>query len=206
MNIIVAVMIERIQTIDQANKEQTGKVLENTEHDLLRSMGDDFRAQDEDENAELDYDEFRRLIRTPTFNNKLRLLGIQFDEAESLFEIMDADKSGTVSPEEFIKGILKMRGVAKGQDLVQVICFAQKQCLRAKKNVDRLRLLNTKADVLQNRLDHIGSRITLERKDRNQATIRNEVVWSRAALRTNVIKKMDLDRQIAFPSIPGDDY
>jgi len=206
LNIIIAVMIERVQTIAQVSKEQTGKVLENTEHDLLKSMGEDFKAYDQDENAELDFDEFRALIRTPSFLYKLRLLGIQCDEAESLFEIMDADKSGTVSPEEFIKGVLKLRGVAKGQDLVQVICFSQKQCLRAKRNVDRLHVLNQKADVIQARLDMIGKRITAERGDRQQAKVRNDVVWQKAGLRTNVIKKMDLDRQIAFPSIPGDDY
>jgi len=206
LNIIIAVMVERVQTIAQVSKEQTGKVLENTEHELLKSMGEEFKAHDEDDNAELDFDEFRALIRTPSFLYKLRLLGIQCDEAENLFEIMDADKSGTVSPEEFIKGVLKLRGTAKGQDLVQVICFSQKQCLRAKRNVARLRVLNQKADVIQDRLDMIGKRITHERSDRAQAKVRNDVVWEKAALRTKVIKKMDLDRQIAFPSIPRDDF
>merc|ERR1712190_638705 len=117
-------------------------------------MEDDFKAADLDDGGELDYDEFTRLIKTQQFAFKLRLLGIQGDEADNLFELMDADNSGKVSPEEFITGLQKLKGPAKGQDLVTLICFAQKQCLRAIRFVDRLRELNDQADKIQERLDN----------------------------------------------------
>merc|ERR1719436_569140 len=145
-----------------------------------------------------------RLIRTESMSYKLRLLGILADEAESLFDIMDADGSGSVSPEEFITGLQKLKGVAKGQDLVQLICFAQKQCLRAVRFVERLRELNDQADIIQERLNSVGKGMTNEITDRKQASYRNEIVWQNAASREKVISKLDLNRQLEFPSLAPD--
>merc|ERR1712151_977304 len=96
------------------------------------------------------------MIATESMMYKLRLLGVMSEEAESLFDIMDADKSGSVTPEEFVTGLQKLKGFAKGQDLVQLICFAQKQCIRAGKFLEQLVELNEKADIVQTRLNSIG--------------------------------------------------
>jgi len=204
MNIIIAVMVERMQTIAQENKDMTSSVLQHTEQELLKSMGEEFNDADLDGNGELEYDEFKRLIRTSSLQYKFRLLGIQVDEAESLFELMDADKSGAVTPEEFITGLQKLKGIAKGQDLVQLICFAQKQCLRAVRFVERLKQLNIQADIIQERLNDVGKGITHELTDRKKASSRNEIVWKNAASREKVITKLDLNRQLEFPSLAKD--
>merc|ERR1719392_94270 len=149
LNVIIAVMVERTLTIAKENRDIIGGVLEKTEKELLKSMAEDFFALDEDGSGELDFEEFQKLIRTPTFSFKLRLLGIFEDEAESLFELMDQDDSGTVSPEEFIAGLQKLKGPAKGQDLVQLIGFAQRQCARASRFCERISKLNIKADEIQ---------------------------------------------------------
>merc|ERR1719316_1688686 len=148
LNVIIAVMVERTLTIAKENAKAIGGVLEKTEKELLKSMAEDFLELDEDGSGELDFDEFQKLIWTPAFSFKLRLLGIYEDEAESLFDLMDADSSGTVSPEEFIAGLQKLKGQAKGQDLVQLITFAQKQCARAARFSERIAKLNIKADEI----------------------------------------------------------
>merc|ERR1712217_479982 len=137
---------------------------------------------------------------------KLRLLGVLTEEAESLFDIMDADHSGSLSPEEFVTGLQKLKGTAKGQDLVQLICFAQKQCLRAVQFVERLRLLNDQADIIQERLNSVGRGCSNELADRKHASKRNEIVWENAASREKVISKLDLNRQLEFPSLSLHNY
>lgn len=202
LNVIIAVMVERTLTIAKENRDIIGGVLEKTEKELLKSMADDFFALDADGSGELDYDEFQKLIRTPSFSFKLRLLGVFEDEAESLFELMDADSSGTVSPEEFCGGLSKIKGPAKGQDLVQLITFAQKQCSRASRFCTRIAKLNTKADEIQARLHNIGKGMTHELHDRKQASNRKDDVWRMAAERQTVIGKLDADRRLKFPAIP----
>merc|ERR1719335_2134526 len=204
LNVIIAVMVERTLTIAKENRDIIGGVLEKTEKELLKSMAEDFFALDEDGSGELDLEEFQSLIRSEHFSFKLRLLGIFEDEAEGLFDLMDADASGTVSPEEFIAGLQKLKGPAKAQDLVQLIGFAQRQCSRASRFCERISKLNVKADEIQARLHKIGKGMTCELKERKQATERKDDVWRMAAERQTVIGKLDADRRLKFPAIPVD--
>jgi voltage-gated sodium channel len=201
LNIIVAVMVERIRTIAEENKAMTNRVLEHTEQDLFMSMATDFSEAQLNEDGELGFQEFEEMLKTPSMVLKLRLLGIMSDEAEALFEIMDADLNGSVSPEEFVTGLQKLKGVAKGQDLVQLICFAQKQCARATKFVERIRVLSEQADIIQERLNGMGHGITHELKFRKQTAIRNEEVAQQAAERQMMIGKLDKNRQLQFPAL-----
>jgi voltage-gated sodium channel len=206
LNVIVAVMVERTLTIAKENRDIIGGVLEKTEKELLKSMAEDFFALDEDGSGELDFEEFKGLIRTEHFSFKLRLLGIFEDEAEGLFDLMDADASGTVSPEEFIAGLQKLKGPAKAQDLVQLIGFAQRQCSRASRFCERISKLNIKADEIQARLHKIGKGMTVELRDRKQASDRKDDVWRMAAERQTVIGKLDADRRLKFPPLYEADY
>lgn len=199
LNILLAVMVERMQNINKESQTMASRILEKTEQALMASMADEFRASDEDGSGELDFEEFKEMIQRPSIKEKLNLLGIALDEAENLFEIMDGDKSGTVSPEEFVDGLQKMKGQAKGQDIVQLIVFAQKQSLRAQRFVERLRILNHKADEIQERLFNAGGIVSEELKDRIHAAERNDKTWDRAAQRQGILGKLDKERQVTFP-------
>jgi len=201
LNIIIAVMVERIQVITKGNATQTGKILEKTEHKLLESMAMDFQGADMDNNGELEFDEFKRMIYSDSMSYKLRLLGVMCDEAESLFGIMDADKSGSVSPEEFVTGLTKLKGIAKGQDLVQLICFAQKQCFKATGFVETLRRMNIKCDEIQERILMVGKGMTQELRLRRYNKKRTEEVQVQAAKLQREIGGMDKHRNMQFPSL-----
>mmetsp|Transcript_42086 Transcript_42086/g.131192 ORF Transcript_42086/g.131192 Transcript_42086/m.131192 type:complete len:482 (+) Transcript_42086:68-1513(+) len=200
-NLIIAVMVERVQTIMEETTSVSNKVLEKTEFDILRSMGEEFQLADLDANGELGFEEFQRVLHLPSIVLKLRLLGVHYDEAEQLFELMDADRSGSVSPEEFVEGMQKMRGDAKGQDLVSLISSCQKQCARAVTFVERVRQLNAKADKIQTRLDGVGKGMTSELLGRRAASQRNEEVWQNASDRQEVVGTLDRNRQIEFPAL-----
>jgi voltage-gated sodium channel len=202
MNIVISVMVERMQTIALQSQEMTAKVLEQTENDLLASLAEDLRDAASDDTGEVTKDQFKSIIReNPLIKYKLRLLGIQGEEASSIFDIMDADHSGSVSPAEFVAGLNKLKGVASGQDLVQLICFAQKQCLRADTFVERLREMSKRADLIQERMNNVGKGMTGELSSRNASDHRNDVVWEGAAIRQNFIGLLDKHRQIHFPDL-----
>ncbi|CAK9086985.1 Sodium channel protein 60E (Drosophila ion channel 60) (Drosophila sodium channel 1) (Protein smell-impaired 60E) (Sodium channel 2) (DmNav2) [Durusdinium trenchii] len=110
---------------------------------------------DQDYNGELDFWEFRKVLRTPGMTKKLSFLGVGPDEAESLFELMDVDKSGSLTPIEFLTGLFKVKGPAKGQDLCRLITLAEKNKRMATKWVTRVRHLNAKADEIQVRLNGV---------------------------------------------------
>jgi voltage-gated sodium channel len=204
LKLVISVMVRQMQEIAELGEEATKALLDKTENEILMSMAEEFAEADVDEYGEVTLDEFRRMLNKESLVMKLRLLGIQAAEAESLFSIMDADDSGSVSPEEFVTGLTRLRGVAKGEDLVQLICFAQKQCVRATIFVDRLRELNKKAEQLQLRMDGVGRGMSSELRMRDVQVIRNDDVWEKAAERQTFIGVLDKHRAVDFPSLAPD--
>eukprot|EP00930_Biecheleria_cincta_P073439 TRINITY_DN60738_c0_g1_i1.p1 TRINITY_DN60738_c0_g1~~TRINITY_DN60738_c0_g1_i1.p1 ORF type:complete len:487 (-),score=86.08 TRINITY_DN60738_c0_g1_i1:33-1472(-) len=199
LNILVAVMVERVGQIAQDSKQTSQKILVQTETLLLQSILDDFHDADSQENGHLELKEFRKLIRGRSMSQKLSLLGVTPDEAESLFELMDVDKNGTVTPGEFISGLEKVKGNARGQDVVQLICFAQKQVLRATRFVAKVQALNDKVDEIQSRMNVIGKSLTIELSEKQASMVRTEKTFSSAAQRQLVIMQLDKNRMHNYP-------
>jgi len=201
LNLVVAVIVERLQSRVDEEAARTDKLLEETEAELLESLAEDFENADLTEKNELTKEAFYELIKKPEMVTKLHLLGVSMDEAEKLFDLIDADKSGTISPTEFIGGIQKLRGDAKGEDLVALICFMQRQRCRAQRFVERVQHLSRKADEIQGRLNGVGRGITHELVSRKEAEVRNDEVWRQAGQRQGLIDQLDRGRQVAFPSL-----
>ncbi|OLQ00973.1 Cation channel sperm-associated protein 1 [Symbiodinium microadriaticum] len=114
LNILVAVMVERISVITADNRLRAEQSRKRMEAILLESVVEELHANDRDGSGDLSQKEFKKMIRIPSLVKKLGLLGIGLEEAESLFEIMDVGNSGLVTPEEFIAGLQKVKGAAKG--------------------------------------------------------------------------------------------
>jgi len=205
LNLVVAVMVVRLQSRVDEEAARADQLLEETEAELLASLDEDFAEASLTEKKELTKKAFDELIRMPNMVVKLNLLGIKTGEAENLFNLIDADKSGTISPTEFTGGIQKLRGEAKGEDLVALICFMQRQRCRAQRFVERVQNLSRKADEIQGRLNGVGRGITDELVSRKEAEIRNEEVWGQAGQRQCVIDQLDRGRQVAFPSLKANE-
>lgn len=201
LNILVAVMVERVGQISQDSKQTSQRAVAQTETLLLESILDDFHDADIHGNGDLELKEFRKMIRGPSMAKKLSLLGVSTDEAENLFELMDIDKSGTVTAGEFISGLDKVKGIAKGQDVVQLICFAQKQVLRATKYVSKVQHLNEKVDEIQSRMNVIGKSLSKELIEKVEASVRTEKTFTGAAERQLVIMQLDRNRQHDYPDL-----
>eukprot|EP00930_Biecheleria_cincta_P088927 TRINITY_DN78194_c0_g1_i1.p1 TRINITY_DN78194_c0_g1~~TRINITY_DN78194_c0_g1_i1.p1 ORF type:complete len:488 (+),score=88.47 TRINITY_DN78194_c0_g1_i1:124-1587(+) len=205
LNILVGVMVQQISLLAQDSKETSTKALERTEMALLQSILEDFLKGDKKKNGEIEFREFKKLIRTSSLNSKMLLLGIRTEEAESLFDLLDADKSGTLTAVEFIEGLQKIKGSAKGMDVVQLICFAQKQCIRATRFVERIKALNYRTDEIQMRLNSVVTGLAVELHDRHEGEQRNEVTKKEAAQRDAVIAVLDRNRMHQYPKNVGDD-
>ncbi|CAE7615776.1 Catsper1 [Symbiodinium natans] len=201
LNILVAVMVERISVITADNRLRAEQSRKHMEAILLESVVEELHANDRDGSGDLSLKEFKKMIRIPSLIKKLGLLGIGIEEAESLFEIMDVNHSGCVTPEEFIAGLQKVKGAAKGQDMVQLICYAQRQVVRATQFVNRIRFLNVQVDGVQERLNVAGKALQVEGLEQIQTASRNDVVWGEAAQRQLVLHHLDVTRQNTYPVV-----
>jgi len=201
LNVILGVMVEHMRSTMEATKTKTASRLEDTEAKMIQSMGQDFRSCDRDSDGELQYKEFMKLLKKESFAYRLRLIGVQNAEAEQLFHLMDSDKSGSVTPEEFINGLNKIKGPAAGKDVVQMISLSQKQSVLARKYVAKVKRLSDRASELQRRLNTMGRGMTAEVAFRTETKKHGKQLIDRARLRNKAIRTLHAADKITYPSL-----
>merc|ERR1711874_126943 len=80
---------------------------------------------DADGSGQIDYMEFQEMLDKPFVRAWLSVLELDVNDMNRAFAILD-DGDGMVSFDEFIQGVLKMRGSAKGVDVFHLIAQSQK--------------------------------------------------------------------------------
>lgn len=200
LHILAGVIITKCLSLTKDNREDVSKFLEESEEIIIESFQDDFdNFETSDARDELRYNEFVELLNNESCREKLNLLGIHLSEAQDLFDIMDADRSGLLSVEEFVDGIRNVKGTAKGCDLVSLISSARKSALELQRHCLRVNQLTKQVDVLQARAEAVGRRLTGELRDRTVAAQRTVDVWKHAHERQEIIAWMDIDRSMTYP-------
>merc|ERR1712228_370474 len=84
---------------------------------FLHSMRKVFQELDVDEDGGITVEELRGRMQEPEIGAYFSQLGVDSDQVGKLFLLLDRDESGTLDPEEFIFGCLKLRGAAKNLDV-----------------------------------------------------------------------------------------
>jgi len=70
-----------------------------------------------DEKGEITWDTFQSRLDSPGMQNYFKAVDLSIDEAEFLFTLIDIDESGSLRPDEFVNGCLRLRGNARALDL-----------------------------------------------------------------------------------------
>eukprot|EP00913_Durusdinium_trenchii_P034277 g32074.t1 len=94
-----------------------------------------------------------------------------------------------------------MKGPALGADVVRLIGLAQKQYWRALGFNRRLKVLNEKADLIQERLNFLGKHCSEEMVERCHSEVRQEDALKQAAQRQLVILEGDEKRRTTYPGL-----
>merc|ERR1719512_153895 len=132
------------------------------------------------------------------------LLGIRPTEANDIFDILDISLDGYVDVEEFVVGLGRIRGMAKSEDLLYLICFTKRQCCRAKESVKRVRRMSAKVDIIQQRLNTRGRELSSEVRERQHFQQRKDSVEELAEGWQGYLLGQDTQRILEFPGLPQD--
>lgn len=117
LNVVTAVFIEG--TMMRCTSDR-GLVVQSelmAKRDFLMAMRKVFQELDVDEDGGITVEELRGRMQEPEIGAYFSQLGVDSDQVGKLFLLLDRDKSGTLDPEEFIFGCLKLRGAAKNLDV-----------------------------------------------------------------------------------------
>lgn len=201
LNVIVGVIVERTLQVALENEEEVSKEIEKCEKFVMESMGEEFVKADADGNGELEMEEFKKAIREPGFAEMLRLIEVPIVEAEELFFLMDVDKSKSISATEFVDGIQRVKGGAKGKDMIQLISSTQRQLRRAARLTERIHRLNRIADNCLGRLDDMWMKTENELEERARSKRRQEQLDERCKVKQEILNHIEQNRTLVFPQL-----
>jgi len=92
----------------------------------------------ENEDYTVTKDEFHRGLEDITVQRLLNNIDIEIHDAEELFEMMDVNKNGHISLDEFVDGCLRMKGQATSKNLMMVQVDLQRQMRQQGEHLTRL--------------------------------------------------------------------
>eukprot|EP00913_Durusdinium_trenchii_P012757 g11978.t1 len=150
LNVMIAVIA------DQSKLKSAEKRLE----DLRKAYEKIYKVfldGDCDQDGVLTKDEFLQQIEQPKVSKYFEEIGIDPNEAEYLFTILDYDGSGCLDASEFVGGLLKVIGTAKAKDIMAVHCELRRsekeghrQIAMLEQSIDRrMELVETGVDTLR---------------------------------------------------------
>jgi hypothetical protein len=117
LNAVTAVFIESTMIRCTSDRSLVVQSELMAKRSFLHTMKKVFRELDVDEDGGITVDELRRRMQDPEIGAYFSQLGVDADHVGKLFLLLDRDLSGTLDPEEFMFGCLKLRGAAKNLDV-----------------------------------------------------------------------------------------
>lgn len=148
LNVIIGVIVERTLSAAVENEKDVKEVVEKCELQIMEELGEHFVSED----GRLDFISFKRCIRKQDFLDTLKYLEVPLAEVEEIFSIMDVDRTGSISADDFVAAIQKIKGQASGRAMLQLIAYVQRANRRAQ-------LLYLRYDKLVCRIDNIFEKL-----------------------------------------------
>lgn len=182
LNTVLAVIVEHTLTEATEQRDDMVKKAQAQLHHAVDRLVDLYNSADSNNDGVLTKLEFVKALTGPETRKLLQgmELGEDFtcldaEEVGILFDTIDVDDSGELTPQEFVKGILQMRGAAKARGVFELHCDLLKSTRRLQESVtevrEQLRLqqqevaaLNRRRgddfSALSRRLDSISAKLT----------------------------------------------
>jgi len=119
IRIITAIFLK--QTLQAANSDMEMMVNEKrtTNQKTMEKMAGVFKALDIHGTGKIALEEFSIVMSNPDVKAWMSLLDLEVHDVESLFYLLD-DGDGQITYEEFIPGIMRLKGQARSLDVVSL--------------------------------------------------------------------------------------
>jgi len=117
VNIIMGVFVENAI---EAGRDDTQAIIEesmNKKQALLEKIHNVFVEMDTDKTGTVTHDEFEDALHDQSVLAYFQVLGLDIDEAKTLFGLLDHDQNGSIDVEEFVSGCMRLKGDAKSLDI-----------------------------------------------------------------------------------------
>lgn len=107
MNVITGIFVDNAKTYAQQDKDSY----------VVRHVLNLFKQSDLNEQNRIDWKVFQAKLDTRELQELFDAVDVNVADARSLFKLIDTDNSGSVSPDELMRGWIRLQGPAKALDL-----------------------------------------------------------------------------------------
>lgn len=139
LNVFTGIFVESATHAANADREILMQAEIEEENSYINQIRALFVASGHDVKSSVTEQELKALMMQPQFRSQLGALGLHTTEAHGLFQLLDGDNSGKVSIDEFLSGILRLKGTAKAVDMVTLL-FETSKMQRKMTSIERILL------------------------------------------------------------------
>jgi voltage-gated sodium channel len=118
LNLVTGVILENVMAVSNAEDDEKIRKQEAARLKTMKIIRTVFELADADKNGELTLAEFQTALLDEEVVQHLTNVDIPRYEAEDLFLLLDVDRNGFVSIEEFVEGCMRVKGEAKAKHLL----------------------------------------------------------------------------------------
>merc|ERR1712062_266504 len=148
INVIVGIFVDgAMQSVRLDRDQQIRDEVEMTDA-ATRRLTDIFSAADRDRSGQVQIADLESLLCHPLMVAQMKALGICAVSARSLAKMLDDDRSGHVSLEEFIAGCFRLRGNARSTDMITLLHHTQRNYKKVSEILKEMRKLHDSMSIM----------------------------------------------------------
>mmetsp|Transcript_32013 Transcript_32013/g.93559 ORF Transcript_32013/g.93559 Transcript_32013/m.93559 type:complete len:755 (+) Transcript_32013:164-2428(+) len=155
LNVVTAVFCSRAMETTSRNAELTTTAVMVNKREYLKSLATFFRKIDKADKGAISLADFERALSDPHLCAQLHTLEMDSADAWALFRLIDTDRSGLISLDEFIQGCECLKGSAKG---VQLAKMSYDHKYLTKKLMDFMSATDRRLAIITDRVHGSGER------------------------------------------------
>jgi hypothetical protein len=148
IRIITALFLKDTLAVAANDQEMMMQQKAKDKDKFARKLREVFEEADESGDGTVCWEEFQGMLNNPKAKASLSAMELESHEVESLFQLLD-DGDGTVSFDEFLKGVVRLKGQARSQDVLAILHDSRKVLNHVMSMEKKLQML----DLIEEELD-----------------------------------------------------
>merc|ERR1712232_863134 len=116
LNVVTGVFVDSTSESAKKDREEIIKLELQQKDDFIEEVKAIFEEADADGSGNVTWEEFQLHFASPEVLAYFSFLDLDVNEAEQLFNIMDVDGTKAISIDEFLAGIMRLKGGARKMD------------------------------------------------------------------------------------------
>lgn len=159
LNVVTAVFVESAIERSKCDRKFRERTAVKTNKDFLITMSKIFQQIDKNRSGTITLADFEKRMHDEDLGAYFDSLGINTNQATDMFQLLDKDDSGGIDEEEFMFGLMQIRGEAKGLDIALMRKDMLERSREMSSQLTAMRgSIRMREQDLRERLDHLEQR------------------------------------------------